>query len=281
MRDKWNPGNAAESLGTFHRQMGHAPGARLSGAPLFCPMGPAGLEPATGRCERCVPTPKTTDNLSLVADFVESASMQFQGLKRSRVPLAFVLSPGDTTAYDELMDPDEDRPQALLADRGHDRDAIREDSWLRGTDPVIATKINRKLQRPVDPRLHALLNRIERFFDKPKSARRVATRYDETADGILAFVQLASIKIRRRFVNRSETGIHRIGAAPRQDEAGGFAPGRTDGAEDAGPFGSLVVRRTRPGSAFCPAPRNLILPAEDAAGGKHAASIHFKNARLS
>ena len=36
-----------------------------------------------------------------------------------------------------------------------------------------------------------------------KNARRVATRYDKTADSFLAFIQLASIKIWLRFVNRT------------------------------------------------------------------------------
>ena len=102
-----------------------------------------------------------------------------------------------------MMDLDEARPKALLADRGYDSDAIREDSRFHGTDPVIPTKINRKVQRPVDPLLYALRNRIERFFNKLKNARRVATRYDKTADSFLAFVQLASIKIWLRFVNRT------------------------------------------------------------------------------
>lgn len=99
------------------------------------------------------------------------------------------------------MDLDEVRPKALLADRGYDSDAIREDSWFHGTDPVIPTKVNRKVQRPVDPLLYALRNRIERFFNKLKNARRVATRYDKTANSFLAFIQLASIKIWLRFVN--------------------------------------------------------------------------------
>jgi transposase len=93
------------------------------------------------------------------------------------------------------MDLDETRPKALLADRGYDSDAIREDSSFHGTDPVIPTKINRKVQRPVDPLLYAMRNRIERFFNKLKNARRVATRYDKTADSFMAFIQLASIKI--------------------------------------------------------------------------------------
>ena len=101
------------------------------------------------------------------------------------------------------MELDETRPEALLADRGYDSDAIREDSWFHGTDPVIPTKFSRKVQRPVDPLLYALRNRIERFFNKLKNARRVATRYDKTADSFMAFVQLASIKIWLRFVNRT------------------------------------------------------------------------------
>jgi transposase len=122
------------------------------------------------------------------------------------LPLGFVLTPGeahDATAYDALMQTDDDRPKALLADRGYDSDAIREDAWFHGTDPVIPTKINRKVQRPVDPLLYALRNRIERFFNKLKNARRVATRYDKTADSFLAFIHLASIKIWLRFVNRT------------------------------------------------------------------------------
>ena len=88
------------------------------------------------------------------------------------------------------MDLDEDRPQALLADRDYDSGAIREDSWFHGTDPV-------------DPQLYDLRNRIERFFNKLKNARRLATRYDKTADSCLVFTQRTSIKIWLRFVNRS------------------------------------------------------------------------------
>jgi transposase len=122
------------------------------------------------------------------------------------LPLGFVLTPDeahDATAYDDLIAVDDTRPKSLIADRGYDSSAIREDSWFHGTDPVIPTKVNRKIQRPVDPLLYALRNRIERFFNKLKNARRVATRYDKTANSFLACVQLASIKIWLRFVNRT------------------------------------------------------------------------------
>jgi hypothetical protein len=66
------------------------------------------------------------------------------------------------------MDLDETRPTALLADREYDSDATREDSRFPGTDPIIPTKVNRKVKRPVDPLLYAIRNRIERFFNKLK-----------------------------------------------------------------------------------------------------------------
>jgi len=38
-------------------------------------------------------------------------------------------------------------------------------------------------------------NRVERFFNRIKQCRRVATRYDKLAANYLAFVQLASIRL--------------------------------------------------------------------------------------
>ena len=45
-------------------------------------------------------------------------------------------------------------------------------------------------------------NLVERFFNKIKQCRRVATRYDKLAANYLAFIQLASIRLRLR-VNES------------------------------------------------------------------------------
>ncbi|MEK9280144.1 MULTISPECIES: transposase [unclassified Bradyrhizobium] len=38
-------------------------------------------------------------------------------------------------------------------------------------------------------------NQVERFFNRIKQCRRVATRYDRLAANYLAFVQLASIRL--------------------------------------------------------------------------------------
>jgi transposase len=40
--------------------------------------------------------------------------------------------------------------------------------------------------------LYRARNRVERFFNRTKQCRRVATRYDRLAANYLAFVQLAS-----------------------------------------------------------------------------------------
>ena len=43
--------------------------------------------------------------------------------------------------------------------------------------------------------LYRARNLVERFFNKIKHCRRVATRYDKIAANYLAFVQLASIRL--------------------------------------------------------------------------------------
>jgi transposase len=50
----------------------------------------------------------------------------------------------------------------------------------------------RKVQIPHDAIAYRLRNRIERFFNKLKHFRRIATRYDRRAIHFLAAIQLAS-----------------------------------------------------------------------------------------
>ena len=54
---------------------------------------------------------------------------------------------------------------------------------------------------PVDKALYALRNRIERFFNRAKNSRRVATRYDKLIESFAAFVLLACIQIWIKFVH--------------------------------------------------------------------------------
>ena len=64
----------------------------------------------------------------------------------------------------------------------------------------IPTRSNRKVQIQFEPITYALRNRIERFFNKIKHSRRVATRYDKLASSFLGFIQIATIRIWIRFI---------------------------------------------------------------------------------
>src|ERR1700683_3811655 len=83
----------------------------------------------------------------------------------------------------------------LLADRGYDADWIRELACQQGAWANIPPKRNRKDPICFSPYLYRARNLIERFFNKIKQCRRVATRYDKLAANYLAFVKLASIRI--------------------------------------------------------------------------------------
>ena len=100
------------------------------------------------------------------------------------------------------MDADGPAPKVLLADKGYDADFIRKDMERRGGMAMIPTKRNRLIQLPVDAAIYALRNMVERCFNKLKNARRLATRYDKTADSYLGFVHIVSIRLwMRQFVN--------------------------------------------------------------------------------
>src|SRR5258707_1928653 len=67
----------------------------------------------------------------------------------------------------------------LLADRGYDADWIRELARQQGAWANIPPKRNRKDPICFSPFLYRARNLIERFFNKIKQCRRVATRYDK------------------------------------------------------------------------------------------------------
>ena len=90
----------------------------------------------------------------------------------------------------------------LLADRGYDADWIRMLVHQRGAWANIPPKRNRKEALCFSPYLYRARNLVERFFNKIKQCRRVATRYDKLAANYLAFIQLASIRLWLR-VNES------------------------------------------------------------------------------
>ena len=109
-------------------------------------------------------------------------------------PVAFSLTPGqasDLSQAEPLLDQVD--PQALLADKAYDADALIQTLEERGITPVIPSKANRVTPRQTDFALYRERNLVERFFNKLKHFRAIATRYDKTARNFLAAVKLVAI----------------------------------------------------------------------------------------
>jgi transposase len=92
--------------------------------------------------------------------------------------------------YDSL-DPDNVLEAAAL-DKGYDADRIRERLACDGIEPVIPPISSRSRKLPYDKERYRERNRIERFFNKLKQFRRIATRYDKLRKTFLAAVHLVA-----------------------------------------------------------------------------------------
>lgn len=116
------------------------------------------------------------------------------------LPLRVIVSPGQASDKAAVPDLFDGLPPArdVVADRGYDARAILEIIEGTGARGHIPTQRDRKQQRSVDRRLYRQRNLVERFFNKLKHFRRIATRFDKLARNYLAAVLLASIRIRLR-----------------------------------------------------------------------------------
>lgn len=83
----------------------------------------------------------------------------------------------------------------LLADRAYDSDRLRADLAGRGAWANVRA-MPRRLNPPAFSKfLYRQRNAVERFFNKLKHFRAIATRYDKRDDNFLASIHLASIRI--------------------------------------------------------------------------------------
>lgn len=85
--------------------------------------------------------------------------------------------------------------EAVVGDRGYDWNYLIDLVASRGGRAEIPTQRDRKVQRSVEPALYRRRNLIERFFNKLKHFRRIATRFDKLARNFLAAVMLASTRL--------------------------------------------------------------------------------------
>ena len=106
------------------------------------------------------------------------------------------MTPGqahDVQGFGPLFRMIADKVEALLADKGYDADAIREELAKAKVEAVIPAKSNRREPIPHDRQKYKLRNLVERLFNKLKNWRRIATRYDKTKESYLGFVSLVSV----------------------------------------------------------------------------------------
>ena len=92
-------------------------------------------------------------------------------------------------------------PDALLADKGYDADAIRADLAERKIEAVIPGRSNRRVKIEHDRVLYKQCNRIERMFGHLKINRAIATRYDQLANSFLGMVHIATARHWLKFVH--------------------------------------------------------------------------------
>jgi transposase len=111
-------------------------------------------------------------------------------------PLRFILTGGqahDSTAAADLLAGH--TTTAVIADKAYDSNQLRELIGDAGAEAVIPSTRSRKIVIPHDRLAYRLRNRIERFFNKLKHFRHIATRYDRRAVHFLAALHLASAMI--------------------------------------------------------------------------------------
>ena len=141
------------------------------------------LNPAGGRETQAVGLTKGGWN-SKVHAAVDSAG----------VPRVLLLSAGNEADVDHAEEVLEgvDMKIAVL-DKGYDSDALR--IWLfeRGVTPCIPPKSNRTDPLPYRKSTYRKRHLVENLFQKMKTFRRVATRYDKLAETYFGWVLLAAI----------------------------------------------------------------------------------------
>jgi transposase len=109
-------------------------------------------------------------------------------------PVRFVLTAGqmgDAPQAQALID---GLPaDIVMADTAYDTDALRQAIVDKGALAVIPNNPSRARKHPLDKHLYAQRHLIECCFSKLKQFRRVATRFEKTAQNYRAVITLAAI----------------------------------------------------------------------------------------
>lgn len=106
-------------------------------------------------------------------------------------PLRFRLTAGQVADIKEAEALIEGfQTQAVIGDKGYDADALVARIEASGAQAVIPPRKNRTQQRSYDHDLYKTRNLVERFFNRLKQFRRIATRYEKLARNFASMVNL-------------------------------------------------------------------------------------------
>ncbi len=112
------------------------------------------------------------------------------------LPVELKLTPGqaaDITEAEALLEGHDF--DIVIGDKGFDSQKLVDYIESRGAEAVIPPRSNLKEQREFDRHWYSERNLVERFINRIKQFRRVATRYEKTARNFQAFVQVAAITV--------------------------------------------------------------------------------------
>jgi transposase len=113
------------------------------------------------------------------------------------LPVRLLLTPGqasDKTTFPALV-AGLRLARDVVADRGFFARAIIDLIEAGGATAHIPSQSNVRVRRIVDLAVYRQRNLVERFFNKLKHFRRIATRYDKLARNFLAALFLASTRL--------------------------------------------------------------------------------------
>ena len=111
-------------------------------------------------------------------------------------PVEFILTGGQEADINQGVALIEGHDaKAVIADKGYDGNDFVAAIEASGAEAVIPPKKNRIVKRDYDKHLYKERNLAERFINRIKQYRRVATRYEKTARNFLGFVHVAAIMV--------------------------------------------------------------------------------------
>ena len=83
----------------------------------------------------------------------------------------------------------------VLGDAAYDGDETREVIKKLKAKACIKPSKNRKTRKRYDKQRYRNRNQVERFFNRIKQCRRVATRYEKTVENFAGFIWLAALVV--------------------------------------------------------------------------------------